>query len=296
MALSHWATAAAREAYWRAYDDSLSLWPMPSTSSFVDTPQGRTHVLTSGSSAGTPVILLHAASLSAVQWYPQVAELGAHHPLFAIDVMGDIGRSTQTGPMRSRIEAAQWLCAVMDGIGISSAIVIGSSFGGFLSANLAVHAPERVAALVLLGPAATLQPFTVLSSLLIRLGSLLPLPSTVRPGLRAMMGGALPDERIVRQMELGVASFRYDRDGIFPRELPDDELRCIRSPTLVLIGEHERIYQAPDAAARARALIQRATVEVMPGLGHLPGLQDPHAVNARISEFLGKHAGGTPRA
>jgi pimeloyl-ACP methyl ester carboxylesterase len=286
MSLSHWVDAAQREAYWRAYDDSLARWPIPYTATFVDTPQGRTHVVCSGDAAGPPVVLLHAASLSAVQWYLQVADLGANHRLLAVDIMGDIGRSSQTGPMHSRRDAADWLAAVLDGLAVDRAVLLGSSFGGFLSANLAVFTPERVRALILLAPAATLQPFSTAARLFIRLGSLVPLPSTVRPGLRAMMGGALPDERIVRQMELGVAGFRYDHSGVFPTELSDAELRRVACPALVLVGEAERIYNAHAAVERAATFIPRVTAEIMPGLGHLLGMQDAPLVNVRIRRFL----------
>lgn len=300
MTLSHWADSAHRDAYWRAYDESLCLWPIPYNTTFVDTPQGSTHVVTSGAAEGDPIVLLHAASLSAVQWYLQAAELGAHHRLIAIDIMGDIGRSSQTGPIHTRSDAATWLAAVLKALCVESAILVGSSFGGFLATNLASHAPHMVRALVLLAPAATLQPFSTAANLFIRLGSLVPLPSTVRPGLRAMMGGSLPDERIVRQMEMGVAGFRYDHAGIFPTELPDTDLRRLGCPTLVLVGEKERIYRAREAVERASALIARTCAEVVPGLGHLLGLQDAPLVNARISAFLEEHVhrccGLTPRS
>jgi pimeloyl-ACP methyl ester carboxylesterase len=286
MTLSHWADTSHREAYWQAYDESLALWPIPYTTTFVDTPQGRTHVISSGDAAGAAVVLLHAASLSAVQWYLQASELGANHRLLAVDIVGDIGRSSQTAPMHSRGDAAAWLSAVLDALGAERAVLVGSSFGGFLSANFAVHAPHRVRALVLLAPAATLRPFSTVAKLFIRLGSLVPLPSTVRPGLRAMMGGALPDERIVRQMEAGVAGFRYDHAGIFPSELPDTDFRQLACPSLVLVGEAERIYRASEAVERASTMIPRATAEVIPSLGHLLGMQDPHLVNARILRFF----------
>lgn len=289
MSLSHWVNASRREAYWRAYDNSLSLWPIAYATTFVETPQGSTHVVISGNANGVPLVLLHAASLSAVQWYLQADELGASHRLHAVDIMGDIGRSSQARPMRSRNDSAEWLAAVLDGLGVDSAVLVGASFGGFLCANLAVYAPRRVRALVLLAPAATLQPFSTAARLFIRMGSLFPLPSTVRPGLRAMMGGTLPNELIVRQMEAGVGGFRYDHAGIFPGKLPDADLLRVGCPSLVLVGETERIYRAHDAVDRASRLIPHCTAEVVPGLGHLLGMQDPCLVNSRIKTFLAKY-------
>jgi hypothetical protein len=67
MGLSHWIDAARRDAYWPAYEESLTLWPIRSTTTFVETPHGSTHVVMSGAAAGEPLVLLPAASLSAVQ-------------------------------------------------------------------------------------------------------------------------------------------------------------------------------------------------------------------------------------
>jgi pimeloyl-ACP methyl ester carboxylesterase len=284
--VSHWIDRDAREAYARSYAAALGLWPTPFEHRDVPGPFGTTHVVVSGNPQGTPVVLIHAASLSATQWFHQAADLGADHRLYAIDIMGDIGMSTQTAPIHTREEAAAWLASVVRGLGLDSAVFAGSSFGGFQATNLAVHHPQLVRALVLLAPAATLKPFRLLANAMIRTGSLLPLPMTVKPGLRGMMSGALPDPWIVEQMETGVAGFRYDRAGIYPSEIPDAELAAIRSPALVLLGDQEMIYDPMAAADRAKRLLPEAEVEVVSDVGHLLGMQRPDIINPRILEFL----------
>jgi pimeloyl-ACP methyl ester carboxylesterase len=241
----------------------------------------------SGPSDADPLVLIHAASLSATQWYPQAAELASDHRVLAVDIMGDIGLSTQLRPIHSRVEAARWLAAVLDGLDVSRATFIGSSFGGFLATNLAVLDPERVAGLVLLAPAATFQPFRFAANLMIRTGSLLPLPFTVKPGLRGMMRGELPDERIVCQMETGVRGFRYDRAGIYPSEIPDAEVRSIDCPALLLVGDHEMIYDPDKAIGRARRLMAHVDARIVPGVGHLLGLQRPDLVTPLIRAAIG---------
>jgi pimeloyl-ACP methyl ester carboxylesterase len=286
--LSHWRDAASRDAYRDAYDESLRLWPIPFEHQAVTGPFGTTHVVASGVPGGTPIVFIHAASLSAAQWYPQAADLGTDHRLYAIDIMGDIGLSTQAAPVRTREDAAAWLASVVRGLGLERAVFVGSSFGGFQAANLAVHEPGLVAGLALLAPAATIRPFRLVANAMIRTGSLVPLPLTVKPGLKGMMGGDLPDPRIVRQMEVGVAGFRYDRAGIYPSELPDEELAGIDRPVLVLLGDQEMIYDPSDAAERAARLLPHGEVEVLPGVGHLLGMQRPDVINARLRAFLAR--------
>jgi pimeloyl-ACP methyl ester carboxylesterase len=290
MGISHWANRNARIAYEAAYRASLDLWPIPTASHEIATPFGATHVVVAGEPDGEPIVLIHAGALSATQWYLQAADLAAGHQVYAVDIMGDIGLSSQTRAIHTRAEAAAWLSAVLDGLGLDRAVLVGSSFGGFQSTNLAVHHPEKVAGLVLLAPAATLKPFKLLANLMIRSGSLFPMPRTVRPGLRGMMQGDLPDEIFVHQMEVGVAGFRYDIAGIYPSEIPDGELATIRCPTLVLVGDKEMIYDPDEATARAQRLIPEIEAEIVPRVGHLLGMQRPDIVNPRVLRFIASAA------
>lgn len=292
MSISHWKSEATRAAFEQAYGEALGLWPLPCASRHVETRFGATHVIVSGAEGGPPLVLVHAAGTTATLWHRQAAHLGAAHRLYALDILGDIGLSTQALPMRTRAEAAAWLLDLLDGLGLGQAALLGSSFGGFLSANLAVACPERVSALALLAPAATVQPFRVLADLGIRLGSLLPMPFTVAPALRGMLGGELPDERFVRMMEAGVRGFRYDKEGIYPSELPDEELASLRCPTLLLLGSEEVIYDPARAIERARRLIPFVEAEIYPGLGHLLGVQRADLIDGKILDFLREPVGG----
>jgi hypothetical protein len=67
MGISHWVSDEARTNYESAYAGSLELWPIAHASEMVPTPFGSTHVVVSGAVAGDPIVLLHAASLSATQ-------------------------------------------------------------------------------------------------------------------------------------------------------------------------------------------------------------------------------------
>jgi len=46
------------------------------------------------------------------------------------------------------------------------------------------------------------------------------------------------------------------------------------------------IYDPNQAARRAAALIPECDVEVVPGVGHLLGMQRPELVNARLDAFM----------
>ena len=62
----------------------------------------------------------------------------------------------------------------------------------------------------------------------------------------------------------------------------DDELRTIKVPVLLMIGENEVIYDAAKALGRARALIPNFEGELVPGVNHNICGSHYHIVDARL--------------
>ena len=65
-----------------------------------------------------------------------------------------------------------------------------------------------------------------------------------------------------------------------------EELRKIRAPVLLLIGDHEVIYRPEKAIQRATRLVSGLKAEIVPGANHSAQYTAPDFVNARILEFL----------
>ena len=91
--------------------------------------------------------------------------------------------------------------------------------------------------------------------------------------VRAMIQGTSP--RTVVAALAGMAA-RRDATG---------QLADIRVPTLVIVGAEDPITPPSDARAMADA-IPAARLVVVEGAAHLPGLEQPGAVNGPIAEFL----------
>jgi pimeloyl-ACP methyl ester carboxylesterase len=60
----------------------------------------------------------------------------------------------------------------------------------------------------------------------------------------------------------------------------------VACPTLVVVGDRERIYHPMAAISRARRLIASVVTELVPSAGHLPGMQMPDVVGPEIRAFL----------
>jgi pimeloyl-ACP methyl ester carboxylesterase len=71
-----------------------------------------------------------------------------------------------------------------------------------------------------------------------------------------------------------------------PRVFRDDELRRFSMPTLVMIGDKERICDPGAALARAKALIPQVKTLSIPDASHDLMFCQPARVNAALSAFL----------
>lgn len=68
--------------------------------------------------------------------------------------------------------------------------------------------------------------------------------------------------------------------------LPDEVLRAVTVPTLALLAEHSAIMDPAGAAARVRALLPDATVEIVPDASHTMPADHAELVATRIRTFL----------
>jgi lipase len=125
----------------------------------VDSPA--LHVTEFGPADGPPVLALHGVTGHAGRWRV-LADALPDLRLVAVDVRGH-GRSPWTPPWHLEQHVADAL-AVLDGLGLERAAVLGHSFGGAIAVHLARTAPLRVRQLVLLDPALGLDPGDMLEA------------------------------------------------------------------------------------------------------------------------------------
>jgi pimeloyl-ACP methyl ester carboxylesterase len=164
------ATPEGRAKYMEAYEAMFTLWKVPHDGVDVKTSYGFTHVNASGPGDGDPLILLHAAGLTSTVWFANIAELSAHHRVYAVDVIGDAGKSVADRVMRKRTDYAEWLREVFDGLRIERGDLLGHSYGGWLTLNMALAYPDRLRKIVLLAPAASFRPLGFITKLILYLG------------------------------------------------------------------------------------------------------------------------------
>ncbi|MFB7719520.1 alpha/beta fold hydrolase [Nocardia sp. NPDC056100] len=122
----------------------------------IDLPgRGRTFVrMVDGPADAIPVMLLHGWSWNADLNFAGVFEaLGEHHPVIAPDIRLH-GRGPRMAGDFHVQDATDDAIALLDALGIESALLCGFSMGGVLTADASLRYPDRVAGLVVQAAAA----------------------------------------------------------------------------------------------------------------------------------------------
>jgi pimeloyl-ACP methyl ester carboxylesterase len=238
------------------YDAVLDSWPVPYEECDVDTGFGTTHVIVTGPASAPPLVLLHGATTTtAMMWRPIIEPLSACYRCYCVDTITEPNKSVATRRARGVTNLVAWLRQVFAALNVDDARVTGFSYGGWLAANLAAHAPELVSRLVLLAPAATLAPIPVEFYVRVFSTGLLRSPASARGFVQWLSD--TPDAASDPTLDLIATSLLSCRplrmEVTPPTVLKDDELRRISAPTTVLIGDREVMYRiGPRARWRAR--------------------------------------------
>lgn len=266
----------AADRYFAAYDAILRKWPVPADELDVSTRFGTTRVRRSGAT-GPPIVLLAGHRATSLAWYQNVAELAARHQVHAVDSIGEAGRSTQTQPLRTNQDLADWLADVLTGLGHDQVHLAGYSRGGWLALNLASLTSERIASVTAIDPAG----FTILGAKFI-LWSLGQMVKTLAPQpiLRRIYAEPTDARHVLRPLLFH--SFKYKQDLPPQHVLTDDELRAITVPTRIVLAERSNAHRATEVAARVEAVNPDIQVEIVPGTTHSILLERPDLVTARL--------------
>lgn len=285
-------SAEAKQDFLTSYDERSSKWPVPSTTTTVDTAYGSTFVRISGPATASALVLLHGAGGSALHWLPNIAALSEQHRTYAIDIVGDHGRSIHTRPLESAADYSKWLDDLLDGLGLERDVnLAGLSYGGWIAARYALHAPDRLRKVVLLAPGGTISPIPF--SFVWR-GVLVALPHRyfIKNFLYWMLEdlaqtdeGALLMEQATDVAYLAIQSYK-PRRMVPPDVLTDAELRSFAMPVLFAVGENEKLYSATEAVERLNEVAPKIETRIVPGAGHDFTMLQADRVNRIILDFL----------
>jgi 3-oxoadipate enol-lactonase len=246
--------------------------------------------------SGPALLLVHAGIADRRMWDDQVepfAEAG-----WTV-VRADLPGFGET-PLPDR-PVALWavLRDLLDHLGVERAVVVGCSLGGRAAIDLALAAPDRVRALVLVGSGLAGRRFQepALFELWDRSEAAAErgdLQAAARVEVDTWVVGMGRDREAVdpevrrRVAEMLLVAYAHGEADLEESDPPAaGRLGQVAAPTLVLVGTHDR----PDIHAIADALaggIPGAERVDLPGTAHLPNMERPEEFNRVVLEFLAK--------
>jgi pimeloyl-ACP methyl ester carboxylesterase len=232
--------------------------------------------------AGRPFLLLHggAGPQSVTGFAEMLAAAGSQ---VIVPVHPGFGGTTRPEYLHSMRGLALTYTCLLDELGLAGVTVVGNSIGGWIAAEMAIHASPRVSAAVLVdagGLAVEDYPAADFFSLT---------PDQVtdmayyEPEKFRVDFGALPAQAKAAMAGNQAALRAYTAGGMTDPSLPG-QLAAVRVPVLVVWGAADRIYPPEHGEAFARA-IPGARLAVLDHAGHLPQLEAPSALLAAVLDF-----------
>lgn len=287
---------ASRQRYLDYYEQRAKTWPGTPEARALDTAFGATWVRSSGPEDAPPLVLLPSGFASSLIWLPNIAGLLPHFRIHAVDNVYDVGRSVNTRPVTSPDHLVDWLDEVLAKLCPQGGVnLMGLSFGGWLASQYALRHPERLRAVVLAAPAATLFPLPGAWAWRAILGALPPQRFFMNRFVTSWMCRALTErgdeasrQALARWMDdalIAMKCFAF-RMPVAPTVLSDDELRSFAVPVKLVLGEYEVVYPAERALERVRALAPAMKTALLRQAGHDLTIAQTDAFNREVIEFL----------
>jgi pimeloyl-ACP methyl ester carboxylesterase len=278
---------------------------------YVTTDDGvRLHVDERGS--GPAILFIHEFAGDHRSWEPQLDHFSGRLRCVVYDARGyppsDVPSDEEAYSQAIAVDDA---LAVLDGLELDRAHVVGLSMGGFCALHLGLRAPERVRSLVVAGCGYGAAPeaqarfrgeCTAIAEAFTTQGAAAFAPRYAVGPARVQLQNRNPAawELFVRRLAehdsqgaaLTMLGVQRRRPSLYDLQ---DELAALRVPTLILTGDEDEGCLEPSLMLKRT--IPSAGLAVLPRTGHTSNLEDPARFNHALDAFLAdvEHGAWAPR-
>jgi pimeloyl-ACP methyl ester carboxylesterase len=263
----------------------------------VTTPDARTvsvwgdrvHIRVLSKGRGPAVVFFHGPW--GLAWDPFLDELARSFTVYAPEHPGTSpGRPDDIYHLDGMWDLVLCHDELLDRLGLSSAALVGHSFGGMLACEIAAAHGRRAGRLVLIDALGFWREDTPVPNWMLMPHGDLPgnvFSDAEGEGARRMF--AVPEDPEARIMARVGLQWAMGATGKFLWPIPDKGLKKrihrVQTPTLLVWGKEDRIVPPVYAEEFARR-IAGARVEIVDQAGHAPQLEQPETVARMVRDFL----------
>jgi len=281
----------AKEAYHSYATQEAQKCSTPSQTLEVETSYGQTFVRISGAKELPALVLLAGSSSSSLMWCSAISEFSKSYRTYAVDNIFDVGLSVNRKDLKTLDALLEWLDELFEALGLSRDInLMAMSYGGWLASQYALRFPHKLNRVVLIAPAATFLPleWNFLSRAL-----LMALPirhftqryiywllnDMMRQGQKDRVDTYIDELWFYRQ------SFGY-KALVPPTLLSDAQLKAWSIPTLLIVGENEKMYSAQEAIEKVQKHSKSIETLLIENTGHDLYFLEEEYIIKKAMEFL----------
>lgn len=244
-----------------------------------------------GAIEATPVLCLHTAGQSGVQWRHVAGALAQRGYRVIVPDLPGHGRSEPApgGPVTDLGVYADWCLELITTLDIGRPYVAGCSIGGKITLDLACRAPERLAGVVVMAADAWTNGRPSARGLRRELSDVAAPSRTDRThlGTLAVVGRSVPKDKA----EMIATMHRREDPAISTSDLLGwashdlrEALGGVSCPAHLVVGEDD-LWLDPDAVRWAAGRIPGARCTVLEGIGHYP-MEELEAFDAVLEGWL----------
>jgi pimeloyl-ACP methyl ester carboxylesterase len=218
-----------------------------------------------------PIVFVHGYVQASRSWLPTLKRLARRHLVLAPDLPGFGWTQSAQPPLDVPGQAAA-LAAIMDAAGVGRAVLVGSSLGAQVVAQLAADHPDRALGIVLVGPTFDPAERSLPRQAARAVGGLLrEWPSVWLEHLRDLVLAG--PSRIAASFRLGWA---HSIEAVLPG---------VRAPAVVVRGGRDPLVSR-EWAREAAALMPNARALEIGGAGRAIGQSAPEALARIVDEHV----------
>ncbi|MDG2428829.1 MAG: alpha/beta fold hydrolase [Acidimicrobiales bacterium] len=254
--------------------------------------RGPLSVLECGEAGSPTLVLLHGIGSSGDAFRGQFAGLADRWRILAPDALG-YGLSEDLKSAPGIDGYADSVAGLLDEVGVESAVVLGVSWGGLVATRFALRHPARLRALVLADTSrgSGFDPELV-KMMIARVREYSADPEAfVHDRTPLLVADGTPAEVVARVASIMTRACRMPGYGYAASSIAETDhlpdLGQITVPTLVIVGEHDRVCPPSDSRVLVDGILGSEYAEV-PATGHLPNQESPEEFNQIVGDWLDK--------